>query len=116
VQDRRDPGLAHHLHVLSRRRAFQLAGVACASVWVAACSTSTNKKATGTTTTSTAKSTGAAGGTADTACAKTTPAESAGPFPADGSNGPNVLGEEGVVRSDTLTIGVGAKSTGAPPG
>jgi protocatechuate 3,4-dioxygenase beta subunit len=70
---------------------------------VAACSTSTNKKATGTTTTSTAKPTGASGGTADTACAKTTPAETAGPFPADGSNGPNVLGEDGVVRSDIRT-------------
>jgi hypothetical protein len=36
-------------------------------------------------------------------CAKTTPAETAGPFPADGSNGPNVLGEDGVVRSDIRT-------------
>lgn len=91
------------MHVLSRRRAFRLAGVAGASVLVAACSTSTDKKATGATTTSTAKPTGASGGTADTACAKTMPAETAGPFPADGSNGPNVLGEEGVVRSDIRT-------------
>ncbi len=33
----------------------------------------------------------------------TVPAETAGPFPGDGSNGPNVLAESGVVRSDTRT-------------
>ena len=37
---------------------------------------------------------------ADGACPKTTPPETAGPHPGDGSNGPNVLGEEDVVRSD----------------
>jgi protocatechuate 3,4-dioxygenase beta subunit len=90
------------VHILSRRRAFQLAGVVGASALVAACSTGTDKKAGSPTTTSTVKS-GGSGGAAATACAKTTPAETAGPFPADGSNGPNVLGEEGVVRSDIRT-------------
>jgi protocatechuate 3,4-dioxygenase beta subunit len=37
--------------------------------------------------------------TADTACTEI-PTETAGPFPGDGSNGPNVLAEDGVVRSD----------------
>jgi protocatechuate 3,4-dioxygenase beta subunit len=91
------------VQILSRRRAFQLAGVAGASALVAACSADTNKKATGATSTPTVKSTNASGGPPDTACAKTTPAETAGAFPADGSNGPNVLGEEGVVRSDIRT-------------
>jgi hypothetical protein len=85
------------VHILSRRQAFQLLGVAGASALVAACSTGTDEKAGGPTTTSTVKSPGGSGGTADTACAKSTPAETAGPFPADGSNGPNVLGEEGEV-------------------
>ena len=34
------------------------------------------------------------------ACATAAPAETAGPYPGDGSNGPNVLIESGVVRSD----------------
>jgi protocatechuate 3,4-dioxygenase beta subunit len=37
------------------------------------------------------------------------PDETAGPFPADGSNGPNVLGEAGIVRAD-LTTSVGSLS------
>ena len=34
------------------------------------------------------------------ACAAAAPAETAGPYPGDGSNGPNVLIESGIVRSD----------------
>jgi protocatechuate 3,4-dioxygenase beta subunit len=91
-----DLGLAHDLNVLSRRRMFQLAGVAGASALVAACagggSTKTdNTTAAGTSTQSTA---GAA------SCMTAAPAETAGPYPGDGSNGPNVLIESGVVRSD----------------
>ena len=44
------------------------------------------------------------------------PEETAGPYPGDGSNGPNVLTESGVVRSD-LTKSFGAASgvaTGVP--
>lgn len=37
------------------------------------------------------------------------PAETAGPFPGDGSNGPDVLSEAGVVRSD-ITASIGAAS------
>lgn len=42
-------------------------------------------------------------GTATTpasACVPEFPAETAGPFPGDGSNGPNVLNQSGIVRSD----------------
>jgi protocatechuate 3,4-dioxygenase beta subunit len=81
VQERHehDLGLAHDLRVLSRRRIFQLAGAAGASALVAACSESAVDAA---------------------ACAAAAPAETAGPYPGDGSNGPNVLVESGVVRSD----------------
>ena len=34
------------------------------------------------------------------ACAEAVPEETAGPFPGDGSNGPNVLNQTGVVRAD----------------
>jgi protocatechuate 3,4-dioxygenase beta subunit len=56
------------------------------------------------------------GTTATTAAAATTvatceliPEETAGPFPGDGTNGPNVLTEDGVVRSD-ITKSVGSAS------
>ena len=87
-----DLGLAHDLTVLTRRRVFHLAGIAGASTLVAACAGGTSQQATGTTSTST---------TADAAaCATAAPAETAGPYPGDGSNGPNVLIESGIVRSD----------------
>ena len=90
-----DLGLAHDLNVLSRRRIFQLAGVAGASALVAACAGGTSKQA------SRSASTTTTAGTADAAsCTAAAPAETAGPYPGDGSNGPNVLIESGVVRSD----------------
>lgn len=73
-----DLGLAHDLKVLSRRRMFRLAGVAGASALVAACAPTATVEA----------------------CTTAAPAETAGPYPGDGSNGPNVLIESGVVRSD----------------
>jgi len=94
-----DLGLAHDLEVLSRRRMFQLAGVAGASALVAArAGNSTNQSTTATSTTTSAATTTTAAGTA--VCATAVPAETAGPYPGDGSNGPNVLIESGVVRDD----------------
>ncbi len=45
----------------------------------------------------------ATGGTAGTGECALIPEETAGPYPGDGSNGPNVLAESGVVRSDIRT-------------
>jgi protocatechuate 3,4-dioxygenase beta subunit len=98
MQDRHehDLGLAHDLKVLSRRRIFQLAGAAGASALVAACAGTKSTQTTGSTSTATTTA-----GAADTAaCATAAPAETAGPYPGDGSNGPNVLIESGIVRSD----------------
>jgi protocatechuate 3,4-dioxygenase beta subunit len=44
--------------------------------------------------------TSAASGTASTANCDVIPEETAGPFPGDGSNGPDVLNQSGIVRSD----------------
>src|SRR4051794_24279557 len=45
-----------------------------------------------------------------------TPEEPAGPFPGDGSNGPNVLSETGVVRSDiTKSFGDASGVAGGVP-
>ena len=85
--DEHDLGLAHDLKVLSRRRIFQLAGAAGASALLAACAGGSTKQATAATEDA-------------AACAVAAPAETAGPYPGDGSNGPNVLIESGVVRSD----------------
>jgi protocatechuate 3,4-dioxygenase beta subunit len=66
---------------------------------------------------STAGATTTAGGatTSDSASAgEEIPDETAGPFPADGSNGPNVLDDEGIVRPD-ITSSIGG-STGVAEG
>ncbi len=69
---------------VTRRTAL---GLMASSVALAACGDDDNDSATTTTT------------TADTAAAEI-PEETAGPFPGDGSNGPNVLDQDGVVRRD----------------
>jgi protocatechuate 3,4-dioxygenase beta subunit len=91
-----DLGLAHDLTVLSRRRMFRLAGAAGASALVAACARSGTEPTAGPTSTATTT----AGTAHAAACATAARAETAGPYPSDGSNGPNVLIESGIVRSD----------------
>ncbi len=58
----------------------------------------------------------ATGSSATTGAAKTRcgtiPEETAGPYPGDGSNGPNILTESGVVRSD-ITSSFGSSTTKA---
>ncbi|NMO17497.1 intradiol ring-cleavage dioxygenase [Pyxidicoccus fallax] len=55
------------------------------------------------------------GATGNGACA-TIPTETAGPYPGDGSNGPNVLTQTGIVRSDIRTsVGTGSATAGGVP-
>jgi protocatechuate 3,4-dioxygenase beta subunit len=96
-----DLGLAYDLGTLSRRRALRLfAGVGLATIVGCAAEDeppATRSTATGSTTPPTAST------SADTdqgASCEEIPAETAGPYPGDGSNGPNVLTESGIVRSD----------------
>ncbi|MGI1848919.1 intradiol ring-cleavage dioxygenase [Rhodococcus sp. SJ] len=95
-----DLGLAHDMRtMLSRRRMLAVFGVAGTAA-LAACSTggstSTSEAASATTASST---TAAATGE----CVAAAPQETAGPYPGDGSNGPNVLIESGIVRRDLTT-------------
>jgi protocatechuate 3,4-dioxygenase beta subunit len=55
------------------------------------------------------------GGTTSGSCSKI-PEETAGPYPGDASNGPNVLNQTGVVRSDIRTsfAGLSGTATGVP--
>lgn len=80
-----DQGLGFDLGtLLSRRRMLTVLGLGAVTAGLAAC---------GTTTTSSSATTSATGTTE-------IPDETAGPYPGDGSNGPDVLAGDGVVRSD----------------
>ncbi|MFD4674284.1 intradiol ring-cleavage dioxygenase [Lentzea sp. NPDC058450] len=89
MTDNHDRGLQFDLATLfGRRRALSLLGGA--GLTLVACAPSTTTTSTGSTTTS------AAAG----AALETIPEETAGPYPGDGSNGPNALTQSGIVRSD----------------
>jgi len=110
--DRHDRGLLFDLATLEgrvavprldRRGALRLLGGAGVGLVLAACG-SGSSGGSDTTTTSTTRATASTSSstttTAAAASASAIPEETAGPFPADGSNGPDVLTESGIVRSD----------------
>jgi len=107
--DEHDLGLQHDLGVLAKRGLGRrgllsiLGGVGV--VAVAGCAAEDVENVTRTTpasptTTSTDSTTSS---TTDTSATDEIPEETAGPYPGDGSNGPNVLTESGIVRSDLTT-------------
>ncbi len=98
-----DLGLAHDMKVLMpRRRALFFLGASAGAAAVAASCASASDD-TAATTTAAASTTTQSGATA------AAPQETAGPYPGDGSNGPNILVESGVVRSD-ITSSFGSYS------
>ena len=111
-----------------RRRFLQFAGGAGAVTLLAACgSSSSTATSTPATSNTAATSTPATSNTAATSTATATatdsttaaagaeiPDETAGPYPGDGTNGPNALTESGVVRQD-IRAGFGS-STGVAEG
>jgi protocatechuate 3,4-dioxygenase beta subunit len=92
-----DQGLGFDIGTLvSRRRILGILGVGAATAGLAACGTAASgSSSTASTSTSNA---------ADTSTASTSsgeiPEETAGPYPGDGSNGPDVLEQSGIVRGD----------------
>ncbi|MGH2475460.1 MAG: hypothetical protein ACRDIL_09360 [Candidatus Limnocylindrales bacterium] len=89
--------------LMDRRRALQVVGGAGLAALVG-CGSGDDGEPAAATTTSTTGSSSRAGGTgsaagSDADCAAI-PEETAGPFPGDGSNGPDVLAEGGIVRED----------------
>jgi protocatechuate 3,4-dioxygenase beta subunit len=103
-----DRGLGFDLSTLiARRRLLTLFAGAGLAVVAAGCGSSDKSSAT---TTAGSQATSATDATAATAATEATaattanleaiPEETAGPYPGDGSNGPNVLSESGIVRSD----------------
>jgi protocatechuate 3,4-dioxygenase beta subunit len=105
--------------LFGRRRALILLGGVGVATLVG-CGSDADSTAAGSTTTTTAAG-GSTGSTTTTAAGATTgaaaecttiPEETAGPYPGDGTNGPNVLTESGIVRSD-ITSSFGSSSTKA---
>jgi len=91
-----DQGLGFDVATLvNRRQALRALGLGAAAVGLAACSSGT------------AGSTSAA----VTTSAGEIPDETAGPYPGDGSNGPDVLEQSGIVRSDLRSSFGGASGT-----
>ncbi|MET0303787.1 MAG: hypothetical protein ABW040_07030, partial [Microbacteriaceae bacterium] len=103
--DEEDRGLVYDVGTLiDRRRALGLFGTLSATALLAACSST----ATGS---SSAPSGSATGGTSSSELAEV-PDETGGPYPADGSNGINVLDDSGIVRRD-IRSSFGASTTTA---
>jgi protocatechuate 3,4-dioxygenase beta subunit len=106
-------------HAMDRRGLLRLAarfGAGAGALQLIGCSESSPtspSSATTTTTTTTTSTTGTTGttGTTTGACTSRIPEETAGPYPGDGSNGPNVLSASGVVRSDIRSSFAGLSGT-----
>lgn len=96
-----DLGLDHDLPILlSRRSALGVMATGVGAFALTACG---SDESDGSTTTAAA--------TESSSDAASIPEETPGPFPADGSNGPDVLTESGIVRSDITTSFGGMKGT-----
>jgi len=110
-----DRGLVFDLQTLvARRHALKLLGGA-GLVALVGCgaNTTTGSGSTGSTSGSSSSSSSSSSSPSSTTSAsgscEEVPAETAGPFPGDGSNGPNVLTRSGIVRSD-ITKSFGSAS------
>jgi len=104
-----DQGLSFDITtLLNRRQALRAFGLGVAVAGLTACGSSAS--------TTSERSSGTASGSASTspsaaAAAGEIPAETVGPYPGDGSNGPDVLERSGVVRSDIRSSFGGPSST-----
>jgi len=109
MTDTHDP-----LRSLGRRRALQLLGGAGLAA-LAACAGRSGDGAATATTESTVPAAGPGGGappgggSSGSSADGAIPTETAGPYPGDGSNGPDVLDDAGIVRRD-ITTGYGSSS------
>jgi protocatechuate 3,4-dioxygenase beta subunit len=105
-----DRGLVYDLATLDRRRLLQLlgfGGISAGMFVIAGCTPGGGVSASAA---SSAAATAAAVASADAASCSIIPEETAGPYPGDGSNGPDVLNQSGVVRSD-IRSSFGASTT-----
>ncbi|WP_243231848.1 intradiol ring-cleavage dioxygenase [Microbacterium sp. CIAB417] len=96
--------------LISRRSVLGLAGLGVGAVVLAACAPATSGTSDG------SSSTGGSGGVDETITSDgEIPDETAGPYPGDGSNGPDVLEESGIIRQDIRSsIDGSATADGVP--
>ncbi len=92
-----DQGAAFDLQTLvTRRRVLSLLGLSAGALALAACAPTTT-------------------GTGTSTSAGEIPDETAGPYPGDGSNGPDILEQSGIIRSDIRSsLDGGTTATGVP--
>lgn len=109
-----DQGAAFDIRTLvTRRGVLSLAGLGVGAVVLAACTPATSAPATGGGDAATPGA-GSATGSESTAAGEI-PQETAGPYPGDGSNGPDILERSGIVRADiTTSIDGSATADGIP--
>jgi protocatechuate 3,4-dioxygenase beta subunit len=96
--DDHDRGLVFDVATLDRRRMLRLlgfGGISATMFTIAGCAPAASASPSATSTAAAASASSAAGAS----CA-IIPEETAGPFPGDGSNGPDVLNQSGIVRKD----------------
>lgn len=104
--------------LISRRSVLSIAGLGVGAAVLAACSATASDS--DTTSDSTSSGTDDSTSTSSDTTTSTTadgeiPDETAGPYPGDGSNGPDVLEESGIVRQDiTTSIDGSATADGIP--
>ena len=91
AEDLEDQGLAFDVRtLLDRRSLLRGLGLGATGLALAACGQDTSSTV----------SSGSSASTTDAGSVGEIPDETAGPYPGDGSNGPDVLEESGIVRSD----------------
>ncbi len=92
-----DQGAAFDLQTLvTRRRVLSLLGLSAGALALAACAPTTT-------------------GTGEATSTSEIPDETAGPYPGDGSNGPDILEQSGIIRSDIRSsLDGGTTATGVP--
>ncbi|MBS1907237.1 MAG: intradiol ring-cleavage dioxygenase [Actinobacteria bacterium] len=105
--------------LMSRRMVLSLVGLGAGGAVLAACAPAVSTAASTASATPMPAVTSTPGATAATTTAALPaaeiPDETAGPYPGDGSNGPDVLTDSGIVRQDLRSsIGGGTTATGVP--
>ncbi len=101
-----DQGLSFDVGTLmGRRQMLRTVGLGAAAFGLAACGVGPGGGASSSAATSSSNTTGSSAASAS----REIPDETAGPYPGDGSNGPDVLDQSGIVRSD-LRSSFGASS------
>lgn len=107
-----DQGLAFDLGTLDRRHLLGIFGLGAAGLALAACGSGTPApEASSRAATTAADGTATPTGTTASTTLSEIPDETAGPYPGNGSNGPDVLEQSGVVRSDIRSSFAGAIGT-----